>query len=71
MLGYIRLQTKKIDAVVTKYKNHLSIIAIKRKININHAFDFRIVNLFHIMKRMKISETNKTSSDNLKQTRLQ
>ena len=43
--GIHKTPDKKIDTAVTKYKNHASIIAIKRKVKLVHTFDFRFVTL--------------------------
>ena len=56
---------KKIDTAVKKYKDHPSIIAIKRKVKVDHTFEFRFVTLMNVMTKIEALKTNKPSSDNL------
>ena len=56
---------KNIETAVIKYKNHPSIVAIKRKVNMNHAVEFKYVNLLHVMTKIISLRTSKPSSDDL------
>ena len=47
-VGIHKTPDKKIDTAVTKFINHPSISAIKRKIDMDHKFEFRFVNLLHV-----------------------
>ena len=56
---------KNIETAVTKYKNHASIVPIKRKVNMNHTVEFKYVNLLHVMTKIISLKTSKPSSDDL------
>ena len=60
-VGTHKTPDKKIDTAVKKYKDHPSIIAIKRK----DAFEFRFVTLLNVMTKVEALEANESSSDNL------
>ena len=48
-----------------KYKDHPSIIAIKRKVKMGRTFEFRFVTLLNVMNKIETLETKKPSSDSL------
>ena len=54
-----------IDTAVTKYRNHQSIVAMKRKVNLGNTFEFKYINLLHVMIKILTLKTSKPSSDNL------
>ena len=64
-VGIHKTPDKKIDAAVKKYKDHPSIIAIKRKVKMDYTFEFRFVTLLRVMTEIEALETNKSSNDNL------
>ena len=64
-VGIHKAPDKKIDTAVSKYKDHPSIIAIKRKVKMGHTFESRFVTLLNVMNTIEAIEANKPSSDNL------
>ena len=64
-VGIHKTPDKKIDTAVKKYKDHPSIIAIKRKVKVDHTFEFRFVTLLNVMTKIEVLKTNKPSSENL------
>ena len=64
-VGIHKAPDKKIDTAVNKYKDHPSIIAIKRNVKMGHTFELRFVTLLNVMNTIEAIETNKPSSDNL------
>ena len=64
-VGIHKTPDKKSDTAVKKYKDHPSIIAIKRKVKVDHTFEFRFVTLLNVMTKIEALKTNKPSSDNL------
>ena len=64
-VGIHKTPENKIDTAVKKYKDHPSIIAIKRKIKVDYTFEFRFVTLLNVMTKIEALKTNKPSSDNL------
>ena len=64
-VGIHNAPDKEIGTAVKKYKDHSSIIAIKRKVKVGHKFEFRFVTFLNVMNKIEALEANKPRSDNL------
>ena len=64
-VGIHKTPEKMIDTAVKKYKDRRSIAAIKRKVKVDHEFEFRFVTLLHVTTKIEALKTNKPSSNNL------